>query len=294
MTGDRHFVIGIGELLWDVFADNRRMGGAPVNFAYYASQCGCASGAVSAVGSDASGDALLAEFSALGLCGSSVQRNAFPTGTVEVSLDSAGVPQYDIRRNVAWDNIVFDKRLAATAPQTDAVCWGTLAQRSEVSRGAILEFVDSVPASALKIFDINLRQNFYDARIIADSLERADILKLNEDELPVVAEMFGMGGGDEAVLHALSKRFSLEYAVYTMGAKGSAIARGGEVVSYIDTPETEVADTVGAGDSFTATFTAMLLRGADARTAHEKAVKVAAFVCGNEGAINRLPDGFLR
>ena len=278
-------VIGIGELLWDVLPAGKRIGGAPVNFTHYVNQSGCEGYAVSAIGSDASGDELIAKFVSLGLNADYLQRNAFPTGSVGVTLDDKGVPTYDIYENVAWDNIVTDEATLALASQADAVCWGSLAQRSGVSRRTILAIVDAVRSDALKVFDINLRQNYYDEPTLAASLERATVLKLNDDELKVLAPMYSLSGDDEAQLRQLLGRFSLRYVVYTMGAVGSLILGADGSRSYVATPKVTVADTVGAGDSFTATFVSMLLQGRPLAEAHRRAVDVAAYVCTCNGAI---------
>lgn len=281
-------VIGIGELLWDVLPAGKRIGGAPVNFTHYVNQSGCEGYAVSAIGSDASGDELLAKFVSLGLNADYLQRNAFPTGSVGVTLDDKGVPTYDIYENVAWDNIATDEATLALAAGADAVCWGSLAQRSDVSRRTILAIVDAVRSDALKVFDINLRQNYYDEPTLAASLERATVLKLNDDELKVLAPMYSLSGDDKMQLRQLLERFSLQYVVYTMGAVGSLILGADGSRSYVATPKVTVADTVGAGDSFTATFVSMLLQGRPLAEAHRRAVDVAAYVCTCNGAIAPL------
>lgn len=285
-------VIGVGELLWDVLPAGRRIGGAPVNFVHYVNALGCEGYAVSAIGRDASGDDLLAEFCRTGLDASYLQRNDFPTGAVGVTLDDKGIPAYQIYEGVAWDNICPDERTLALAREADAVCWGSLAQRSEVSRRTILAIVDATPAASLRIFDINLRQHFYDRNLIEASLQRATILKLNDDELAVLSPMFALAGDEESRLRALIAQFALQGIVYTKGAEGSLILPADGSRSYVATPRVEVADTVGAGDSFTATFVAMLLQGKTVGEAHRKAVAVAAHVCTCNGAIVPI-DGLL-
>lgn len=285
-------VIGVGELLWDVLPAGRRIGGAPVNFVHYVNALGCEGYAVSAIGRDASGDDLLAEFGRTGLDASYLQRNDFPTGSVGVTLDDKGVPAYQIYEGVAWDNICPEERTLALAREADAVCWGSLAQRSEVSRRTILAIVDATPAASLRIFDINLRQHFYDRDLIEASLQRATILKLNDDELAVLSPMFALTGDEESRLRALIAQFALHGIVYTKGAEGSLILLADGSRSYVATPRVEVADTVGAGDSFTATFVAMLLQGKTVGEAHRKAVAVAAHVCTCNGAIVPI-DGLL-
>ncbi len=281
-------VIGVGELLWDVLPAGRRIGGAPVNFTHYVDALGCEGYAVSAVGRDASGDDLVAEFRRTGLSDEYLQRNDFPTGTVGVTLDSKGVPTYEIYEGVAWDNILPDERTLALAREADAVCWGSLAQRNEVSRRTILAIVDAAPANAIKVFDINLRQHFYDKSLIEASLQRASVLKLNDDELEVLSPMFDLAGDEQMRLRMLIDRYSLRGIVYTKGAIGSLILGADGSRSWIETPRVEVVDTVGAGDSFTATFTAMLLQGHSLAEAHRRAVEVAAYVCTCPGAIAPL------
>lgn len=283
-------IVGIGELLWDVLPAGRRLGGAPVNFAFYAQEQGAEACIVSAVGQDASGDELLGGIAALGLGVRAVQRNAHPTSTVEVTLDAAGVPAYRIREQVAWDYIERTAEADAAVAGAAVVCWGSLAQRNAVSRRTILALVDAAPVGCLRLFDINLRLNYYDERIVRDSLERADILKLNEDELPVVARFFGLEGAVERVVAQLVERFSLRYVVFTEGGRGSRVTAADGRTSYLATPRVEVADTVGAGDAFTATFAASLMQGLPMEECHRRAVAVAAFVCTRHGAIAPLSE----
>ena len=283
-------IVGIGELLWDVLPAGRRLGGAPVNFAFYAQEQGAEACIVSAVGQDASGDELLGGIAALGLGVRAVQRNAHPTSTVEVTLDAAGVPAYRIREQVAWDYIERTAEADAAVAGAAVVCWGSLAQRNAVSRRTILALVDAAPVGCLRLFDINLRLNYYDERIVRDSLERADILKLNEDELPVEARFFGLEGAAERVVAQLVERFSLRYVVFTEGGRGSRVTAADGRTSYLATPRVEVADTVGAGDAFTATFAASLMQGLPMEECHRRAVAVAAFVCTRHGAIAPLSE----
>ena len=217
-------IVGIGELLWDVLPAGRRLGGAPVNFAFYAQEQGAEACIVSAVGQDASGDELLGGIAALGLGVRAVQRNAHPTSTVEVTLDAAGVPAYRIREQVAWDYIERTAEADAAVAGAAVVCWGSLAQRNAVSRRTILALVDAAPVGCLRLFDINLRLNYYDERIVRDSLERADILKLNEDELPVVARFFGLEGAAERVVAQLFERADISVRTFFNAAVRHAVA----------------------------------------------------------------------
>ena len=192
--------------------------------------------------------------------------------------------EYEITENVAWDNIPLDEKLLWLAQATSVVCFGTLAQRNAKSRHAINSFIDAMPQDALKVFDINLRQEFYSREIIHDSLERCNILKINDEELEVVREIFALGGDFEAQCRELMERYALKILILTCGEKGSYVFTG-EDVSYEETPKVEVVDTVGAGDAFTATFIASIMKGDTIRDAHRKAVEISAFVCTQEGAM---------
>ena len=296
---EKSYMVCHGEVLWDVFPDGRKLGGAPGNFAWHVSQFGLDSLAASAVGDDALGREALASFDEKGLSYliPFVDR---PTGTVQVTLDAAGVPSYEICEGVAWDHIPFTEALAQVARNAKAVCWGSLAQRNAVSRASIASFLAATPASCLKVFDINLRQHFYSKDIIETSLRACDILKINDDELVIVSRMFGIEGPASAesltaemaekTCRRLIADYGLKMLVLTCGAVGSYVFSDKEK-SYISTPKVKVADTVGAGDSFTAAFIASLLLGKDLKTAHQKAVEVSAYVCTCKGAMPVLPDG---
>lgn len=286
-------IVGLGEALWDCLPEGKKLGGAPANFAYHASQFGFDARAVSAVGKDALGDETLKEFDAKGLK-YVMPRVDYPTGTVAVTLDAEGVPTYDIKQNVAWDNIPFTPEIEEAAHHCEAVCFGSLAQRSEVSRKTIYQFLDSTPAICLKIFDINLRQNFYSKEVIQESLKRCDILKINDEELVTIGRMFGYPGLDiENKCWLILGKYNLRMLVLTCGTNGSYVFTPGEL-SFQDTPKVKVADTVGAGDSFTGSFTAAILNGMPVKKAHELAVKVSAFVCTQDGAMPKLPEEFTK
>lgn len=282
-------IVGIGELLWDVLPAGRRMGGAPVNFAFYAKEEGADAHVISAVGEDESGRELLDGITRLGIGTSAVEHNAHPTSTVDVSLDNAGIPTYRIHEGVAWDYIVPSPETETVVAGADAICWGSLAQRNSISRNSIEKIIAASPKTCLKLFDINLRLDYYDETIIRESLEAADILKLNEDELPVVARYFALGKDPEEVISRLIERFALRYVVYTEGSRGSRITAADGQSSFLETPRVKVADTVGAGDAFTAAFAVSLLKGLPLTNCHRRAVDVAAFVCTQHGAITPLP-----
>ena len=282
-------VIGIGEALWDMFPEGKKIGGAPANFAFHVSQFGLEGCAVSAIGDDELGKEIVRTFDASGLS-YKLETVPYPTGTVQVELDEAGVPSYIISEDVAWDNIPFSDELKAMAADSNAVCFGSLAQRSSVSRATIEKFIAAMPEDSLKIFDINLRQHFYNREIIVDSMSKADILKINDEEVVVVARMLDYGTEDfEQVSARLLADFGLKMVILTCGATGSYVFTP-EEKSWIDTPKVKVASTVGAGDSFTGSFVAAILKGKDVRTAHRLAVDVSAFVCTETGAMPELPE----
>ena len=293
-------VIGIGEALFDCLPEGRKLGGAPANFAYHVSQFGLNGCAISAIGNDELGDEIVEKFNAVHL-NHILPRVEQPTGTVKVTLDEKGVPQYEICLGVAWDNIPLTDEMLEIARNAQAVCFGSLAQRSETSRKTIHAFLDATPADALRVFDINLRQSWYTAEVIAESLQRANILKINDEELDVVATMLlgeptipGHLIAEDAektrrICRELISRYDLDMLILTCGAIGSYVFTM-EEESYITTPKVKVADTVGAGDSFTATFVAQLLLGKPIPEAHKKAVEVSAFVCTRNGAMPVLPE----
>lgn len=287
---NRDLVIGIGEALWDMLPDGKKMGGAPANFAYHVNALGLPSCAVSALGNDHLGDELMTCFEQRGL-NVEMARVDYPTGTVQVQLDDHGIPTYDIRRGVAWDNIPFTVGLERLAGRARAVCFGSLAQRDPTSRATIQRFLDATPSdgSVLKIFDINLRQDFYNEEIIEGSMRRCNILKINDEELVIIGRMFGLGSLDlEEKCRELMTRYDLETVILTCGANGSYVLTP-TAGSFVDTPKVDVVDTVGAGDSFTGAFTAALLAGKTLEEAHRLAVEVSAYVCTQPGPMPDLP-----
>lgn len=287
-------IVGMGEALWDVLPEGRKIGGAPANFAYHVSQFGFPGRVVSAVGDDKLGEEIRANFAEKGLEGL-LPTVPYPTGTVQVTLDDAGVPCYDIRENVAWDNIPFTAELEELARRTRAVSFGSLAQRNIVSRGTIGRFLDTMPdgEGRYKIFDINLRQGFYTQEVLCESFRRCNILKINDEELVAVSRMFGYPGIDlQDKCWILLAKYDLRMLILTCGINGSYVFTPGRV-SFVETPRVEVADTVGAGDSFTAGFIAALLAGRSIAEAHRLAVDVSAWVCTQHGAMPRLPEELL-
>ena len=282
------YCVGLGEILFDVLPTGAQLGGAPANFAYHAGQHGIYSVAVSSIGDDELGRAALKILDEKNLKHVMPVVN-YPTGTVLVELDKDGVPTYDIKQDVAWDNIPFTRDLLDVAVNTGAVCWGSLAQRSRVSRETIYEFLDHTPADCLKIFDINLRQNFYTKEVICESLKRCNVLKINDEELVGIGRMFGYPGLDiENKCWLILGKYNLDMLVLTCGVNGSYVFTPGNL-SFQETPKVEVADTVGAGDSFTGTFCAGIMKGMSVAEAHKLAVEVSAYVCTQNGAMPELP-----
>lgn len=284
-------IVGMGEALWDVLPEGKKIGGAPANFAYHVSQFGFDSRIVSAVGEDTDGTEIMDVFQKKALK-TMIACVPYPTGTVQVTLDAVGVPCYDIKEAVAWDNIPFTDELKSLALNTRAVCFGSLAQRSQVSRDTIKRFLDAMPDldGNLKIFDVNLRQGFYTKEILCDSMSRCNVLKINDEELVVISRIFDYPGIDlQDKCWILLAKYNLKMLILTCGTNGSYVFTPG-VVSFQETPRVVVADTVGAGDSFTAAFTSAVLAGKPVQEAHKLAVEVSAFVCTQSGAMPELPE----
>ena len=286
----RRYVVGLGEVLWDVLPEGKKLGGAPANFAYHAGQFLGSDNtiAISALGQDKLGDETLTALRQHGL-NDLMPRVPYPTGTVQVELDEQGIPSYDIKENVAWDNIPFDDDIRQIARSCRAVCFGSLAQRNVVSRTTIQHFLDETPADCLKIFDINLRQQFYTKEIIKESIQRCNVLKINDEELVLIGRMFDYPGLDfQNKCWLILGKYNLDMLVLTCGTNGSYVFTPGQM-SFQETPKVEVADTVGAGDSFTGSFCAAILQGKSVAEAHKRAVQVSAFVCTQNGAMPTLP-----
>ena len=288
-------VVGMGEALWDVLPEGKKIGGAPANFAYHVSQFGLNSCVVSAVGNDALGNEIIENFTSKGL-NQLIEKVPYPTGTVQVEIDQAGIPQYEIKENVAWDNIPYTANLEVVASRTKAVCFGSLAQRNVVSRNTINRFLDAMPKNddTLVVFDVNLRQGFYNKEILCNSMTRCNILKINDEELVTVSRMFGYPGIDlQDKCWILLGKYNLKMLILTCGINGSYVFTPG-TVSFQPTPRVEVADTVGAGDSFTAAFISSIIKGKSVAEARSLAVQTSAFVCTKKGAMPVLPEEFTK
>lgn len=287
----KRYVVGLGEVLWDVLPEGKKLGGAPANFAYHAGQFigNDNTIAISAIGEDELAEETLVALRQHGL-NDLLPKVPYPTGTVQVQLDAQGIPTYDIKENVAWDNIPYDNDVKQIASNCRAVCFGSLAQRNVVSRATIHRFLDDTPADCLKIFDINLRQQFYTKEIIEGSFKRCNILKINDEELVIINRMFGFESLDmRTTCQQLLENYSLDMVVLTCGTNGSYVFTP-NITSFQETPKVTVADTVGAGDSFTGSFCAAILNGKPIEEAHKIAVKVSAFVCTQNGAMPKYSD----
>jgi len=287
---DAFTIVGIGELLWDVFPDGKRLGGAPLNFSYHCHQLGATAYPVSAVGSDELGSEIRAVLVEKGVPDQFVATDeSHPTGTVQVTLEN-GKPHYEICEGVAWDYVPMSDGLAALAQRADAVCYGSLAQRGDVSRATIHAFLAGMRPDSLKVFDINLRQTFFSEAIIRASLLHGNILKLSDEELPVLAGIFKLAGTVPEQLDALREMFDLQLIAYTRGPGGSLLYTGDATDDHPGC-SCEAVNTVGAGDSFTAALCMGLLRRQSLAQANEHANRVAAYVCTCDGATPELPDG---
>lgn len=287
-------MVGIGEILWDVLPGGKQLGGAPANFAYHANALGANGAVVSRVGDDEPGREILSRLDALGLDRRHLSIDpTHPTGRVDVRVDSAGVPRYVIHEPVAWDFLAADTPLLDLAGRADAVCFGTLAQRSPVSRGAIDSFLGATRPHCLRVFDVNLRQSFYSKEIIEAGLGAADVLKLNDEELPVVSELLALGRTEAASIGELTRRYSLRLVALTRGGRGSLLtSHDGRTSDHPGVAVQRIADTVGAGDAFTAALVMGLLAEVPLDRINDAANRLAAYVCTQPGATPAVPVEF--
>lgn len=298
-----NYIVGLGETLFDCLPDGKKLGGAPANFAYHVSQFGLNGMALSAIGNDEDGKQIIRELDAHGLK-HHLEVVDEPTGTVQVTLSGEGIPQYDICLGVAYDNLPWTPEIERIAHNTRAVCFGTLAQRTVKTRSTIYRFLDAMPPiGTFKLFDINLRQNWYSKEVIEESLSRCNVLKINDEEIVKVAHLLDLGDiadidpakellqpiNFEDQVQQLISRYKLQMVVLTCGAFGSYVITESEM-SFQPTPKVKVADTVGAGDSFTGAFCAAILAGKSIAVAHKIGVDVSAYVCTQQGAMPTYPQ----
>lgn len=282
-------IAGIGEILWDVFGDSEELGGAPINFAYHAGVLGARSYPISTVGDDLRGQNALDELARRGVPSNHISvAEGGITGYVQATVDAHGVASYRFPDNVAWDAIVLSDDTLSLAPTLDAVCFGSLAQRSAASREAIRSFLDTTGPQTRKVFDINLRQHFYTPEVLRDSLQRADIVKLNDEELQIIMTMEQLSGDDLKVMQILLERYELQLAALTRGDKGSLLVSPSGCSDHPGL-HTTIADTIGAGDSFTAAIVMGFLKKRPLDVINEHATRVATYVCSQKGAMPALP-----
>ena len=286
----RYVLVGLGEILWDVFPTGKQLGGAPANFAYHARALGARGVPVSCIGDDMLGREILDRLKELRLPSDYIAVDSeHPTGTVTIEVDDKGKPTYTIHENVAWDFIPWSGGLAELAAGADAVCFGSLCQRRPVSRATIHNFLEVTKPDCIRVFDINLRQSYFSKEVIQGALERSDVLKLNDEELPVLGELLGLGGAEGDIVSRVIEKYGLRVVALTRGPKGSELYTAGKVSKHGAFP-TEVVDTVGAGDAFTAAITMGLLYHRTLDEINDFANRLAAFVCSQSGATPKLPD----
>jgi fructokinase len=284
MTAKNHVVVGLGEVLWDLLPGGKQLGGAPTNFAYITNLLGDNGVVASRVGADDLGREARQALEKLGLRTANLQLDsAHPTGTVKVQLDAAGQPKFEISENVAWDFLAWTPGWNALASEADAVCFGSLAQRSPESHKTIREFVNVARPNATRIFDVNLRQAFFSAEVLVESLRRADIMKLNDDELPRVMALLGIAHrNEESSAQSLLLTFGLKLVCVTRGANGSTLVNNSGSHHHHGYP-IKVADTIGAGDAFTAALVHQYLRGASLSAMNDAANRVGSWVASQIG-----------
>ncbi len=291
---DSYTLVGLGEILWDMLPEGKQLGGAPANFAYHAQTLGAKGIVASCIGDDQLGNEITQRLETLKLQRQYIAVDKeHPTGTVTVKLDDKGVPDFTIHQNVAWDFIPSSPQLLELAKQADAVCFGSLCQRMEVSRNTVREFLKNTKPDCLRVFDINIRQSFYSKEVVDDMLEASNVFKLNDDELPIVAELLDMTGSETEILSQLVDNYSLKLIVLTKGDKGSRLYSRDKNSEHNGFPPEKIADTVGAGDAFTAAVSLGLLLGNDLDDINEHANRVASFVCSQNGATPSLPESLV-
>jgi fructokinase len=294
-SGNAYTLVGLGEILWDMLPDGKKLGGAPANFAYHAQALGARGVVVSCIGDDDLGEEIMSRLEKLGLDRSYIAVDKdHPTGTVSVELDEKGVPNFTIHQNVAWDFIPSNPDLLDLAAQTDAVCFGSLCQRSQGSRDTVRSFLQATKPDCVRVFDINIRQSFYSKDIVHDMLEISNVLKLNDDELPLLAELLSITGSEADILSQLTDSYKLRLIALTRGANGSTLYVEGKSLEHKGFPPAQIADTVGAGDAFTAAMTLGLLQGKELDIINDVANCVASFVCSQSGATPELPDSLVQ
>jgi fructokinase len=282
-------ILGIGEVLWDLLPSGPQLGGAPANFAYHTHALGAKAAVVTRVGRDLFGDMIQQRLAQQGIADGTVQVDEeAPTGTVTVSLSGKGIPHFTIHEQVAWDRLAITQKAVSEVSEADAICFGTLAQRSEPSRTTIQTLVAAASLDALRVFDINLRQNYFSEKVIKASLALANVLKLNDAELPILAGLLNLSGSVRDQIEQLARKFELQLVALTRGPGGSLLYQNGEWSDCPSIPIT-IVDTVGAGDAFTAALVMGLLQKKKLDEVNALADEVARYVCSCDGATPPLP-----
>jgi fructokinase len=285
-----HTVVGLGEALWDILPSEKHLGGAPLNFAYISSLLGEHAIIATRIGDDALGRAIQNELAVRQLDTSGIQVDPeLPTGTVEVSFKD-GQPEYEIRQPAAWDALEWSPKWHEIADQSDAVCFGSLAQRTTKSRKTVTKFLKNTRENCLRVFDINLRKPFYSRQVIESSMEFTTVLKMNDLELPVVGAIFDLKSADKAaMMQQLLHRFGLKFVFVTCGERGAMATDGQEIVEHPGF-SVQVSDTIGAGDAFTAAAIHCLLAGMDLKKTLEVANRWASWVASRVGGMPQMNE----
>ena len=286
----QNVIVGLGEILWDMLPSGKALGGAPANFAYHAQELGGCSVVVSCVGNDELGREIISSLENLDMTSEllSVDK-VHPTGVVSVTINKEMKPSYRIQEEVAWDYIPDTPLLRQLASKSDAVCFGTVAQRLHLSRMTIQTFLRLMEHDSIRVFDINLRQNFYSYEVIKTSLDMANVLKLNENELYVVKKILKLNGNEKKILNELSRKYNLRLIALTKGIEGSILYSEGKISQH-EGYRVEMGDTVGAGDAFVAALVTGLLRGYELDDLNNKANRVASYICSKHGATPSLTN----
>lgn len=285
----RHTVVGLGELLWDLLPSGKQLGGAPANFAYITNLLGDNGIPASRLGNDTLGNEALQRLASLGLSVAFIQSDSsHPTGTVKVEIDSGGQPRFDIAEAVAWDFMEWTPSWQELAESADAICFGSLAQRSAASRTTIRRFLHAARPDAVRIFDVNLRQNFYSAQVLAESMQVATIVKLNHEEFPRVMNLLGVEHrGEQNSARSLLSSYELKLVCVTRGNGGSLLLSTDECSEHPGF-RVKIVNTVGAGDAFTAALAHGYLRSQPLAQISDTANRIGAWVASQPGATPSL------
>ncbi len=295
MAGERFKIVGLGEILWDMLPSGKQLGGAPSNFAYISTLLGNEGIVASRIGNDTLGDEAVRQLEALGVTTRFVQNDTVhPTGSVQVKVDHAGQPKFEIAENVAWDFLEWTSDWHALTAEVDAICFGSLAQRAATSRTTIRQFLGGAWPKAVRVFDVNLRQAFFSKEVLTESMKIADIVKLNHEELPRIMQLFGLEHRDEiASADSLMELHHLKLVCVTRGCRGSLLI-GQQGLNDHPGYRIQVADTIGAGDAFTAGLVHEHMRGSSLPEMNETANRVGAWVASQVGAMPLPGAGGIR